>query len=160
MISPSSENKSVPISLMLSHDCRSSRHASEYKIGDTFGHTEYPLSGQQLGELLNRVDELRFLSQAEKHENGLPLRGQDQEHGQRCRKWGRVLHATSIDSRHHQSCCAQNLERRIDDPTVIELASSCEAYEYLKASKYVTVKDVETLQKRTSSQRKRSRWRM
>ncbi len=121
----------------------------EYKIGEIFGEIRNKIhSGYSLREILNRVDELRFRSQAEKHEMSSLYEDKIKNMGNAGRNGGEYYTPRPL-IRAIIKVVAPKIGERIYDPAVGSAGFLCEAYEYLKASKQLTVKDVETLQKRT-----------
>src|SRR5256886_3471979 len=121
----------------------------EYKIGEIFGEIRNKVhSGYNLREILNRVDELRFRSQAEKHEMSSLYEDKIRNMGNAGRNGGEYYTPRPL-IRAIVKVVAPKIEQQIYDPAVGSAGFLCEAYEYLKASKQLTVKDVETLQKRT-----------
>ena len=121
----------------------------EYKIGEIFGEIRNKVhSGYNLREILNRVDELRFRSQAEKHEMSSLYEDKIRNMGNAGRNGGEYYTPRPL-IRAIVKVVAPKIGQKIYDPAVGSAGFLCEAYEYLKASKQLTVKDVETLQKRT-----------
>src|SRR6202158_1288051 len=121
----------------------------EYKIGEIFSEIRNKVhSGYNLREILNRVDELRFRSQAERHEMSPLYENKIKNMGNAGRNGGEYYTPRPL-IRAIVKVVAPQIGEKIYDPAVGSAGFLCEAYEYLKASKQQTVKDVETLQKRT-----------
>ena len=121
----------------------------EYKIGEIFSELRNKIqSGYNLREILNRVDELRFRSQAERHEMSALYEDKIKNMGNAGRNGGEYYTPRPL-IRAIVKVVAPRIGEKIYDPAVGSAGFLCEAYEYLKASKQLTVKDVETLQKRT-----------
>ena len=121
----------------------------EYKIGEIFGEIRNKIqSGYNLREILNRVDELRFRSQAEKHEMSSLYEDKIKNMGNAGRNGGEYYTPRPL-IRAIVKVIAPKIGEKIYDPAVGSAGFLCEAYEYLKASRKLTVKDIETLQKRT-----------
>src|ERR1700676_2856517 len=121
----------------------------EYKIGEIFGEIRNKIqSGYNLREILNRVDELRFRSQAERHEMSALYEDKIKNMGNAGRNGGEYYTPRPL-IRAIVKVVAPKIGEKIYDPAVGSAGFLCEAYEYLKASKPLTVKDVETLQKLT-----------
>ena len=121
----------------------------EYKIGEIFSELKNRLqSGYNLREVVNRIDELRFRTHAEKHEMSHLYESKIQNMGNAGRNGGeyytpRPLIKTIV------KVVAPKIGDKIYDGAVGSAGFLCEAFEYLKHSKNLTTKDVETLQKKT-----------
>ncbi|MDD5675236.1 MAG: N-6 DNA methylase [Chitinivibrionales bacterium] len=121
----------------------------EYKIGEIFNELKNKIqSGYNLREVINLIDELRFRSNAEKHEMSHLYEGKIQNMGNAGRNGGeyytpRPLIKTIV------KIVAPEIGNKIYDGAAGSAGFLCEAFEYLKASKNLTTKDAETLQKRT-----------
>lgn len=123
----------------------------EYKIGEIFGEIRNKVhSGYNLREILNRVDELRFRSQAERHEMSALYEDKIKNMGNAGRNGGEYYTPRPL-IRAIVKVVAPKIGERIYDPAVGSAGFLCEAHEYLKASKQLTVRDVDVLQKRTFS---------
>lgn len=121
----------------------------EYKIGEIFSELKNRIqSGYNLREVINRIDELRFRTHAEKHEMSHLYEGKIQNMGNAGRNGGeyytpRPLIKTII----------KVVNPTIGD-TIYDGASGscgflCEAFDYLMHSKKLTTSDITTLQKKT-----------
>lgn len=121
----------------------------EYKIGEIFSELKNRLqSGYNLREVITRIDELRFRTHAEKHEMSHLYESKIQNMGNAGRNGGeyytpRPLIKTIV------KVVAPKIGDKIYDGAVGSAGFLCEAFEYLKQSKSLTTKDVETLQKKT-----------
>jgi len=121
----------------------------EYKIGEIFSELKNRLqSGYNLREVINLIDELRFRTHAEKHEMSHLYEAKIQNMGNAGRNGGeyytpRPLIKTIV------KVVAPKIGDTIYDGAVGSAGFLCEAFEYLRHSKSLTTKDVETLQKTT-----------
>jgi type I restriction enzyme M protein len=135
----------------------------EYKIGEIFSELKNRIqSGYNLREVINRIDELRFRTHAEKHEMSHLYEDKIKNMGNAGRNGGeyytpRPLIKTII------KIVAPEIGQKIYDGAVGSAGFLVEAFEYLKHSKDLTpslsrgegaktgltTKDVETLQKKT-----------
>jgi len=121
----------------------------EYKIGEIFSELKNRIqSGYTLREVLNIVDNMRFRSQAEKHELSHLYESKIKNMGNAGRNGGeyytpRPLIKTIV------KVVAPKIGNTIYDGAVGSAGFLVEAYDYLKESKDLSTSDVETLQKRT-----------
>src|SRR5436190_23059698 len=121
----------------------------EYKIGEIFSELKNRVqSGYNLREVINRIDELRFRTHAEKHEMSHLYEDKIKNMGNAGRNGGeyytpRPLIKTII------KVVAPEIGQKIYDGAVGSAGFLCEAFEYLKHSKKLTTADVVTLQKKT-----------
>ena len=125
----------------------------EYKIGEIFSELKNRIqSGYNLREVINRIDELRFRTHAEKHEMSHLYESKIQNMGNAGRNGGeyytpRPLIKTIV------KVVAPEIGNKIYDGAVGSAGFLCESFEYLKHSKgqteKLTSKDVEILQKKT-----------
>lgn len=121
----------------------------EYKIGEIFSEVSNKIqSGYTLRNILDIVDGLRFRSQEEKHELSHLYEGKIKNMGNAGRNGGeyytpRPLIKTII------KVVDPKIGETIYDAAVGSAGFLVEAFEYLKESKKLTTKDVETLQKKT-----------
>jgi type I restriction enzyme M protein len=121
----------------------------EYKIGEIFSELKNRIqSGYNLREVINRIDELRFRTHAEKHEMSHLYEDKIKNMGNAGRNGGeyytpRPLIRTII----------KVVAPKIGDTTYDAASGSagflCEAFDYLMNSKKLTTSDVTTLQKKT-----------
>lgn len=126
----------------------SSPDTIEYKIGEIFGEIKSKFnSGYTLRDVLELTDQLRFGSQAEKHELSDLYEAKIKRMGNAGRNGGeyytpRPLIRTMIKA------VAPKIGGRIYDGAVGSAGFLCEAFEYLRPQAKST-DDLETLQKRT-----------
>ena len=121
----------------------------EYKIGEIFSELKNRIqSGYNLREVINRIDELRFRTHAEKHEMSHLYEDKIKNMGNAGRNGGeyytpRPLIKTIV------KVVAPKIGNKIYDGAVGSAGFLVEAFDYLRASKNLTTKDIETLQKKT-----------
>jgi type I restriction enzyme M protein len=124
----------------------------EYKIGEIFSELKNRIqSGYNLREVINRIDELRFRTHAEKHEMSHLYEDKIKNMGNAGRNGGeyytpRPLIKTIV------KIVAPEIGQKIYDGAVGSAGFLCEAFEYLKSSKPVSTlstRDYEILQKST-----------
>jgi len=128
----------------------------EYKIGEIFSELKNRIqSGYNLREVINRIDELRFRTHAEKHEMSHLYESKIQNMGNAGRNGGeyytpRPLIKTIV------KVVAPEIGNKIYDGAVGSAGFLCEAFEYLKhplsssgQRKELTTKEYEILQKNT-----------
>ncbi len=121
----------------------------EYKIGEIFSELKNRVqSGYNLREVLNRIDELRFRTHAEKHEMSHLYEDKIKNMGNAGRNGGeyytpRPLITTIV------KVVAPKIGDTIYDGAVGSAGFLCEAFNYLKHSKALTTKETEILQKKT-----------
>ena len=121
----------------------------EYKIGEIFAEIKNKLqSGYSLREVINKVDELRFRSNEEKHEMSSLYEDKIQNMGNAGRNGGeyytpRPLIKTIVE------VVAPQLGKKVYDGAVGSAGFLCEAYDYMRGSKDLTVREYETLQQHT-----------
>ena len=121
----------------------------EYKIGEIFSELKNRIqSGYNLREVINRIDELRFRTHAEKHEMSHLYEDKIKNMGNAGRNGGeyytpRPLIKTIV------KVVAPEIGHKIYDGAVGSAGFLCEAFDYLQHSKKLTTTDVATLQKNT-----------
>ena len=121
----------------------------EYKIGEIFSELKNRIqSGYNLREVINRIDELRFRTHAEKHEMSHLYEAKIQNMGNAGRNGGeyytpRPLITTIV------KVVAPKIGDKIYDGAVGSAGFLCEAFNYLRNSKSLTTKETEILQKKT-----------
>jgi len=121
----------------------------EYKIGEIFSELKNRIqSGYNLREVINRIDELRFRTHAEKHEMSHLYEYKIKNMGNAGRNGGeyytpRPLITTIV------KVVAPKIGDRIYDGAVGSAGFLCEAFDYLKNSKSLSSAETEILQKRT-----------
>jgi type I restriction enzyme M protein len=121
----------------------------EYKIGEIFDEIKNELqSGYSLRDVINEVDKLSFRSDEEKHELSSLYEDKIKSMGNAGRNGGeyytpRPLIKTIVEVVEPQ------LGNKVYDAAVGSAGFLCEAYDYMRGSKDLTVKEYETLQQRT-----------
>jgi type I restriction enzyme M protein len=121
----------------------------EYKIGEIFSELKNKIqSGYALREILNIVDGMHFRSQEEKHELSHLYEGKIKNMGNAGRNGGeyytpRPLIKTIV------KVVNPKIGDKIYDGAVGSAGFLVEAFEYLKESKTLSTKEMETLQKKT-----------
>lgn len=121
----------------------------EYKIGEIFSELKNRIqSGYNLREVINRIDELKFRTHAEKHEMSHLYEDKIKNMGNAGRNGGeyytpRPLIKTIV------KVVAPKIGDKIYDGAVGSAGFLVEAFDYLKQSKKLTTADVVTLQKKT-----------
>jgi type I restriction enzyme M protein len=128
----------------------SSPNTIEYKIGQIFGEIKNKItSGYNLREIIDHIDELRFRSQAEKHELSHLYEAKIRNMGNAGRNGGEYYTPRPL-IRAMVKVVAPKLGETIYDGAVGSAGFLCEAYDYLKEAhpKRTTAQD-RTLQERT-----------
>ena len=121
----------------------------EYKIGEIFGEIKNRVqSGYNLREVIERIDELRFGSQSEKHELSHLYEAKIKNMGNAGRNGGEYYTPRPL-IRAIVQVVKPKIGERIYDGAVGSAGFLCEAFEYLKASAKLTTKDLTTLQTKT-----------
>jgi type I restriction enzyme M protein len=121
----------------------------EYKIGEIFSELKNRIqSGYNLREVINRIDELRFRTHAEKHEMSHLYEDKIKNMGNAGRNGGeyytpRPLITTIV------KVVAPKIGDKIYDGAVGSAGFLCEAFDYLRNSKSLSSHETEILQKRT-----------
>lgn len=121
----------------------------EYKIGEIFSELKNKVqSGYNLREVINHIDELKFRTHKEKHEMSHLYEDKIKNMGNAGRNGGeyytpRPLIKTIV------KVVAPKIGDKIYDAAVGSAGFLCEAFEYLKESKKLSTKDIETLQRST-----------
>jgi type I restriction enzyme M protein len=121
----------------------------QYKIGEIFSELKNKIqSGYSLREAINKIDELKFRSNEEKHEMSSLYEDKIARMGNAGRNGGeyytpRPLIKTII------KVVNPKIGDKIFDGAVGSAGFLCEAYEFLRTSKELTVKEFELLQKKT-----------
>jgi len=121
----------------------------EYKIGEIFSELKNRIqSGYNLREVINRIDELRFRTSAEKHEMSHLYEDKIKNMGNAGRNGGeyytpRPLIKTIV------KVVAPEVGNKIYDGAVGSAGFLCEAFDYLKEKKNLSTSDMKTLQKKT-----------
>ena len=121
----------------------------EYKIGEIFGEIKNKIqSGYNLREIIDHIDELRFRSQTEKHELSHLYEAKIRNMGNAGRNGGEYYTPRPL-IRAIVKVVQPKLGERIYDGACGSAGFLCESFEYLKAKKNLTTKDLKTLQERT-----------
>jgi type I restriction enzyme M protein len=121
----------------------------EYKIGEIFSELKNRIqSGYNLREVINRIDELRFRTHAEKHEMSHLYEDKIKNMGNAGRNGGeyytpRPLITTIV------KVVAPKIGDKIYDGACGSAGFLVEAFDYLMQSKKLTTTDITTLQKKT-----------
>ena len=129
----------------------SAEHADtlEYKIGEIFSELKNKLqSGYSLREVIDKVDELRFRSNEEKHEMSSLYEDKIKNMGNAGRNGGeyytpRPLIKTIV------KITNPKIGERVYDGAVGSAGFLCEAYDFMRSSKQLTAKEFEQLQRKT-----------
>jgi len=121
----------------------------EYKIGEIFSELKNRIqSGYNLREVINRIDELRFRTHAEKHEMSHLYEDKIKNMGNAGRNGGEYYTPRPLIT-----TIVKVVDPKIGDKIYDGAAGSagflCEAFDYLNSGKELSTKDWETLQKRT-----------
>src|SRR5688572_923192 len=127
-----------------------SPNTTEYKIGQIFGEIKNKIqSGYNLREIIDHIDELRFRSQAEKHELSHLYEAKIRNMGNAGRNGGEYYTPRPL-IRAIVQVVQPKLGERIYDGAVGSAGFLCESYDYLKAThpKRTTAQD-RMLQERT-----------
>ena len=120
----------------------------EYKIGEIFGEIKNKIhSGYNLREIIDHIDELRFRSQAEKHELSALYEEKIKRMGNAGRNGGEYYTPRPL-IRAMVQVVRPHIGERIYDGACGSAGFLCEAFDYLKAGKLTTA-DLKTLQERT-----------
>jgi type I restriction enzyme M protein len=121
----------------------------EYKIGQIFGEIKNKISsGYNLREIVDHIDELRFRSQAEKHELSHLYEAKIRNMGNAGRNGGEYYTPRPL-IRAIVQVVQPKIGERIYDGAVGSAGFLCESFDYLKSKGNLTTKDRETLQTRT-----------
>jgi type I restriction enzyme M protein len=121
----------------------------EYKIGEIFGEIKNRIhSGYNLREIIDHVDELRFRSQAEKHELSYLYEAKIKNMGNAGRNGGEYYTPRPL-IRAMIQVTGPKIGERIYDGACGSAGFLCESFDYLKAQPNLTTADLKTLQERT-----------
>jgi len=121
----------------------------EYKIGEIFGEIKNKIqSGYNLREIIDHIDELRFRSQTEKHELSHLYEAKIKNMGNAGRNGGEYYTPRPL-IRAIVQVVQPKIGERIYDGACGSAGFLCESFEYIKAKKNLTTKDLGTLQNRT-----------
>ncbi|NMW22276.1 MAG: N-6 DNA methylase [Chlorobiaceae bacterium] len=121
----------------------------QYKIGEIFSELKNRIqSGYNLREVIDRIDELRFRTNVEKHEMSHLYESKIKNMGNAGRNGGEYYTPRPL-IKAIIKVVASVIGQKIYDGAVGSAGFLAEAYEYLKAGKNLTTADMETLQKST-----------
>ena len=121
----------------------------EYKIGEIFGEIKNRFqSGYSLRDALILIDELRFRSQAEKHELSHLYEAKIKNMGNAGRNGGEYYTPRPL-IRAMIKVINPKIGERIYDGACGSAGFLCESYDYLRAKKGLSTADLKTLQERT-----------
>lgn len=121
----------------------------EYKIGEIFSELKNRIqSGYNLREVINRIDELRFRTHAEKHEMSHLYEAKIQNMGNAGRNGGEYYTPRPLIKTIVQ-VVAPKIGDRVYDGAAGSAGFLCEAFDYLRSSKKLTSADTTQLQKKT-----------
>src|ERR1700704_2910105 len=121
----------------------------EYKIGEIFGEIKNKIqSGYNLREIIDHIDELRFRSQTEKHELSQLYEDKIKRMGNAGRNGGEYYTPRPL-IRAIVQVVQPRIGDRIYDGACGSAGFLCESFDYLKAQRGLTTKDLTTLQSRT-----------
>lgn len=121
----------------------------EYKIGEIFSEIKNKIqSGYNLREIIDHIDELRFRSQTEKHELSHLYEAKIRNMGNAGRNGGEYYTPRPL-IRAIVQVVKPKIGERIYDGACGSAGFLCESFDYLKASKNLSTKDLKTLQDRT-----------
>jgi type I restriction enzyme M protein len=121
----------------------------EYKIGEIFSELKNRIqSGYNLREVINRIDELRFRTHAEKHEMSHLYEDKIKNMGNAGRNGGEYYTPRPL-IRTIVKVVGPQIGDKIYDGAAGSAGFLCEAYDFLKNSKKLSTSDVTTLQKKT-----------
>ena len=121
----------------------------QYKIGEIFSELKNRVqSGYNLREVIDRIDELRFRTNLEKHEMSHLYESKIKNMGNAGRNGGEYYTPRPL-IKAIIKVVAPVIGQKIYDGAVGSAGFLAEAYEYLKAGENLTTGDLETLQKNT-----------
>jgi type I restriction enzyme M protein len=121
----------------------------EYKIGEIFGEIKNKIqSGYNLREIIDQIDELKFRSQTEKHELSHLYEAKIKNMGNAGRNGGEYYTPRPLIRAIVQIVKPQ-IGERIYDGACGSAGFLCESFEYMKAKKNLTTRELKILQERT-----------
>ncbi len=121
----------------------------EYKIGEIFSELKNKIqSGYNLREVIDRIDELRFRTHAEKHEMSHLYESKIANMGNAGRNGGEYYTPRPL-IRTIVKVVAPEIGNKIYDGAAGSAGFLCEAFDFLKENKKLTTTDIITLQKKT-----------
>ncbi|MGE5466001.1 MAG: N-6 DNA methylase [Ignavibacteria bacterium] len=121
----------------------------EYKIGEIFGEIKNKIhSGYNLREIIDHIDELRFRSQAEKHELSHLYEAKIRNMGNAGRNGGEYYTPRPL-IRAMVKVVKPRIGERIYDGACGSAGFLCESFDYLRNRPKLTAANLKTLQERT-----------
>jgi type I restriction enzyme M protein len=121
----------------------------EYKIGEIFSEIKNKItSGYNLREILDHIDELRFRSQAEKHELSHLYEAKIRNMGNAGRNGGEYYTPRPL-IRAIIKVVNPQVGERVYDGAVGSAGFLCEAFDFMRAKPGLTTKEAKALQERT-----------
>ena len=121
----------------------------EYKIGEIFGEIKNKIqSGYTLREIIDHIDELRFRSQAEKHELSHLYEAKIKNMGNAGRNGGEYYTPRPL-IRAMVQVVQPRVGERIYDGACGSAGFLCESFDYLRGQIRLTADNLKTLQERT-----------
>jgi type I restriction enzyme M protein len=121
----------------------------EYKIGEIFGEIKNKIrSGYNLREIIDHIDELRFRSQAEKHELSALYEEKIKRMGNAGRNGGEYYTPRPL-IRAMVQVVAPKVGERVYDGACGSAGFLCEAFDYMQSAPGLTTAQLKTLQERT-----------
>lgn len=121
----------------------------EYKIGEIFGEIKNKISsGYNLREIIDRMDELRFRSQTEKHELSHLYEAKIKNMGNAGRNGGEYYTPRPL-IRAIVQVVQPKIGERVYDGACGSAGFLCESFDYMKRKPGLTTRDFSTLQTRT-----------
>ncbi len=121
----------------------------EYKIGEIFGEIKNRIqSGYNLRDIIDHIDELRFGSQAEKHELSHLYEAKIKNMGNAGRNGGEYYTPRPL-IRAMVQVVNPRIGETIYDGACGSAGFLCEAFDYLRAKPHLTTRDLKTLQEAT-----------
>jgi type I restriction enzyme M protein len=121
----------------------------EYKIGEIFGEIKNKIqSGYTLREIIDHIDELRFRSQAEKHELSHLYEAKIKNMGNAGRNGGEYYTPRPL-IRAMVQVVQPRVGERIYDGACGSAGFLCESFDYLRSQPKLTAGNLKTLQERT-----------
>jgi type I restriction enzyme M protein len=121
----------------------------EYKIGEIFGEIKNKIqSGYTLREIIDHIDELRFRSQAEKHELSHLYEAKIKNMGNAGRNGGEYYTPRPL-IRAMVQVIQPKIGERIYDGACGSAGFLCESFDYLRGQPGLTADNLKTLQERT-----------
>lgn len=126
-----------------------SANTIEYKIGEIFGEIKNKISsGYNLRDIVDRFDELRFGSAAEKHEMSSLYEDKIKNMGNAGRNGGEYYTPRPL-IRAIIKVIDPQVGETVYDPAVGSAGFLCEAFEYMRADRDLSTDQLELLQKET-----------